>query len=521
VNSAAHPDAALRQALGLHQAGRSGEAIALLQQLLAADARLCPALNILAIIHYQRSEHEQSLHCSSRSLAVEPRQAQTLNNSGLALHELQRYDEALAAYDRAVALNPGYGGAHCNRGITLLALKQPQQALASHERAVALEPKLAYAHYNHGLALEALDRYDEALAAYDRALALEPRLARAWCNRGYLLHQRNRHAEALACYDRAIALDPQCHEAWFNKACVKLVLGEYAEGWSLFERRRQTLQYRVMRVFAEPLWLGETPLAGKTILLHPEEGLGDTLQFCRYVPAVAALGAEVILQAQPALLPLLSTLAGSPRLVRWGAEPPRFDLHCPLMSLPHALRQVVDGIPAPASYLAADPVKTATWRERLGARQGLRVGLAWSGSTTHVHDSQRSLPLAALRPLLRQGVEFHALHKEIRAADRSVLPQLEGLTTHEQALADFSDTAALVEQMDLVLTVDTSVAHLAGALGKPVWIMLPFAPDFRWLLDREDSPWYPRARLFRQGARGDWSGVLARVAAELEALARA
>jgi hypothetical protein len=273
----------------------------------------------------------------------------------------------------------------------------------------------------------------------------------------------------------------------------------------------------MLRPFAQPLWLGRAPLQGRRILLHAEAGLGDTIQFCRYAPLVTALGAQVDLEVPAPLLALLSTLRAPCTLVRRGDPLPEFDVHCPLMSLPLALGTTVDTIPADVPYLYADPAKVEDWRRHLGAARAPRVGLAWSGSAIYRNDRKRSLPLGALAELMSLPIEFHALQKDIREDDRAAAREFGRLRLHEGRLNDFSDTAALLELMDLVVSVDTSVAHLAGAMGKPVWVLLPFLPDHRWFLDRADSPWYPTATLLRQSRPGDWPGVIAELACRLAA----
>jgi hypothetical protein len=299
-----------------------------------------------------------------------------------------------------------------------------------------------------------------------------------------------------------------------------LLRGEFAAGWALYEWRwkSQVLKQDAARRPSEPLWLGDAPVAGKTILVHPEQGFGDFIQFCRYVPQLEAMGARVILEVHAALMPVVATLATTATLVTKGRDAlPPFDLHCPVLSLPHAFATTPETVPSTVPYLAADAEKIAAWESRLGEKIVPRIGLAWSGSPTHTNDHARSIPLALLEPLLALPIEFHSLQKEFRAADQAVLQGLAMLHTHAAQLADFSDTAALVATLDLVITVDTSVAHLAGAMGRPVWLLLPQIPDYRWMLERSDTPWYPTMRLFRQHKRGDWAGVIAEVAVALEA----
>jgi hypothetical protein len=295
-------------------------------------------------------------------------------------------------------------------------------------------------------------------------------------------------------------------------------MGEFAAGWKEYEWRWRRRESPGAGEFPAPWWLGKEDLRGRTILLHAEQGLGDTLQFCRYARLVEACGAKVVLQIEPALRALLGTLAGVSQIVVPGEPLPPFDFHCPLLSLPLALGTTLDNIPAEIPYLHADRKKVARWQGKLGRRTQPRIGLAWSGNPSQTKDRNRSLPLAALEALLELPVQFVCLQKEIRPGDAPALQRHPQLLHFENAIGDFSDTAALVECCDLVIAVNSSVAHLAGALGKPVWIPLAFVPDWRWLLGREDSPWYPGARLFRQSRPGQWDDVVRRMARELERL---
>jgi Tfp pilus assembly protein PilF len=467
------------------------------------------------------------------------------------LRQLQRLDEALTSFDRAIALNPGLAHAHYNRAVTLqdlgrceeavsgyraaigleprraellndlgtalLELSRYEEALASFDRALTLSPGLFGAMVNRGSALNRLGRFDEALEAYDRALGIAPAAAQLHANRGHLLHDAGHYQEALASYDRALELEPDQPLVQWNKGLINLLFGDFAEGWRLYESRWQSYARDARRNFPQPLWLGQEPLQGKTLLLHAEQGFGDTIQFCRFVAEVQRLGAEIVLEAPAQLLPVLATLPGRYRLVARGTQLPDFELHCPLLSLPLVLGTRLDTIPAGVPYLGVDRQKRQLWEQRLGPRFLPRIGLVWAGSSRHLHDGERSLPLPSLEPLLKLGFEFHCLQKEISAQDRELLADLPQLRRHDTELEDFSDTAALVSAMDLVLSVDTAVAHLAGALGKPVWILLAHAPDFRWMLERKDSPWYLSALLFRQSRRGDWAGVIGEVLRRLDA----
>jgi hypothetical protein len=324
-----------------------------------------------------------------------------------------------------------------------------------------------------------------------------------------------RYNDALADFNRAIALCPDYASALFSKGVIKLLQGEYEEGWALFEQRWDSATYKdkTKPTFNRPLWLGKEAIARKTILLYAEQGLGDTIQLCRYAPLVQALGASVVLAVDSSLGGLISTLKGSPQVIT--AYPvPEFDFHCPLFSLPLALGTRVDTIPTDTPYLFADQHKQKIWRDRLGPKSTSRIGVSWSGNPKHNDDRNRSVPTTLLAELFRTSHEFHCVQKDIRPADAQALAPSR-IRFHGEHLTDFTDTAALISEMDLIISVDTSVAHLAGALGKPVWIFLPFVPDHRWMLKREDSPWYPTARLFRQERIGDWKSVISKLIVKL------
>ena len=354
--------------------------------------------------------------------------------------------------------------------------------------------------------------HENGLYLMDKAIAVKPDYATAYYDRGVALLNLARYHEALASFDKAILLAPDDAESPWNKSLIKLLLGEYEEGWALYEWRNK--RQPNSRAFGKPLWLGKEQLAGKTILLHTEQGLGDAIQFCRYVSMVESLGAKVILEVATPLASLVVTLGGSVQVVKKGEVLPEFDCHCPLTSLPLALGTTIETIPARIPYLSVTEQKRKQWQQ--GRKNKKSIGLAWSGSATYHNDRNRSIALELMRPLFNGDYEFHVVQKDIRPGDQAILAGCRNITRHN--LTDFADTAALISEMDVVLSVDTSAAHLAGALGKPVWVLLPFVPDFRWLLVREDSPWYPSARLFRQQRIGDWPGVIARVNKELEAL---
>jgi len=442
-------------------------------------------------------------------------------NLAVARQKLGEHDAAIAAFSQALALRPYFFEAHHDLGLSLAARGDGTAAVATFDAALKLRPDSFEALYNKGKALGEIDRFEEEIACYQRAIQLRPDFSGGYVNLGVALRDLHRFDEAMRHFKKAVTLNANDALARCNRAQTNLLTGVFEHGWREYEWRWLDGS-PVHRLPGKP-WLGEGSLAGKTIVLHNEQGFGDTIQFVRYVPAVAALGARVILQVQPALVPLLQGFPGVAELVAEGDPLPAFDCHCPLMSLPLAFRTSLATIP-PAPYLRADPERSAAWRARLDASPTgggrPRIGVAWSGSTWHRNDRNRSLKLEQLGPLLAGDASFVCLQKDLREADRATLAALPQLLDVSGELASFADTAALIDNLDLVISVDTAVAHLAGALGKPVWLLLPYSPDWRWLLARADSPWYPGMRLFRQPAMRDWGGALAELGAALAALLR-
>ncbi len=501
----------------LQALGRYAEAAAHYRRALAIEPGYAEGHNNLANALRELGQLDEALVHYRKALALKPDHAGLYSNLGNLLQDLKRFDEALAAHEKALALKPDLPEAHNNRGNALRSLRRPAEALAAFNRSLELRPDYAEAHYNSGNALRDLGRPEEALARYDRALTLRPDYPEAHNNRGNALQGLRQYGEALAAYDRALELKPDYAEASWNKALLLLLRGEYGEGWRLFESRWRTEDSRpLVRAFQPPLWLGDADLRRKRILVHAEQGFGDTLQMLRYIPLLLDREAEVFLEVPGPLVGLASEIPGVSSVLAKGDPLPDFDCHCPFMSLPLAFGTKIDTIPADVPYLRTPAASLKKWGNRLGAKAGPRIGLMGSGSTWHRNDRSRSIPLDRFQPLLDRDAEFYSLQKEYRDPDREWLAAEPRIRDFSGELLDFSDTAGLVEQLDWVITVDTSVAHLAGALGKEVWILLPYSPDYRWLLDREDSPWYPTARLFRQAAPDDWDSVLDRLAFEIE-----
>jgi tetratricopeptide (TPR) repeat protein len=497
---------------------RPEDALASYDRALALKPQDAEALNNRGNALRNLKRPEEALASYDRALVLNPNYAEALYSRGDALLGLKRLEDALASYDRALALKPDYAEVLHNRGNALLGLKRPKDALASYDRALALKPDHAEALNNRGNALQELKRLEEALASYDRALALNPDCADALNNRGTVLLGLGRPQDALASYNRALALKPDHAMANLNESMCRLQMGDFEKGWSKFEWRWQYERSESKRNFTQPSWLGKEPLHGKTILLYAEQGFGDTIQFCRYARLVAARGANVVMEVQPLLKSLMAGLEGVGQTLAKGEQLPAFDYHCPLLSLPLAFATRLDTIPPETRYLSSDPTRVSKWQGKLGDKTLPRIGLVWSGSALNRNDHNRSILLADIVKLVSDQAQFVSLQKEVRTEDLPILDERKDIRHFGNELEDFADTAALIEHMDVVVTVDTSVAHLAGALGKRVWILLPFNPDWRWLRDRDDSPWYCTARLFRQPAYGDWDSVIQRVSRELQSL---
>ncbi len=453
-----------------------------------------------------------------RVIALSPGLADAHSNRGAALHALGRLEEALNSLDTAINIQPTHAAAHNNRGLVLTALKRQTQAIASFDKALVLDPGYAEAHNNRGIALRELQQYEDALASFERAIAVRPDFAGAHYNRGNVLGELQRFAEAQASFDKALAIQPEHAEAQWNKALALLMEGRLEEGWPLYESRwRQHGVAQARRPFTQPLWMGQESLAGKTILLHAEQGLGDTLQFCRYAEPVHALGARVVLEVQKPLVGLVRTLRGVDAVIERGQPLPAFDFHCPLLSLPLAFQTRLDTIPSGSQpYLVANAEKRLAWSQRLGAKAKPRIGVVWSSASTFVDDAGRSMRLDEfVRCLPFSEVEVVCLQKVIKPEDQAFFDTYAGISFFGDELGDFSDTAALASCMDLVISTCTSVPHMAGALGIPTWILLKYVPDWRWLLGREESPWYSSVKLYRQVEDRLWESVLERVRLDL------
>jgi len=503
----------LRRAQSAHESGDLAKAERLYNALLRQHRGNFDALHGLGQIHYRRGRLDTALVLFQTALRSDGSRAEGFASLGLVFHCLARFNEALVSYDEGLSLDPGNAELLNRRGVALLELRRPFEALEAFARVLAGDTNHLDALGNYGNALIKLNRPEEALAAYDRALTLAPENAALLTNRAVALRRLDRPREALMSASRALVIKPGFAQARFVEAVARLTLGDFGAGWRGYEARWEVgLLASQRRNFAAPLWLGEesseVSLAGKTILLHAEQGSGDTIQFVRYAPLVGRCGPKkVILEVQRELVPLLSGI-GVESVIARGAPLPDFDLHCPLLSLPLAFATNQATIPAEIPYLAPPDERIALWRDRLPKGRPL-IGLTWSGDRFHDNDLNRSIDLATLAPMLDvSDIAFVSLQHDVRECDLQSLPKLPNLLCIETKFADFADTAAAISLMEAVISVDTAVAHLAGAMGKPLMLLLPFAADFRWLRERHDSPWYPTARLYRQPKFGDWQSVI-------------
>ncbi len=523
-NSKAGQPPDIQQSLALaiahHQAGRLAEAEGLYRQIMAAAPDQPFAAYLLGVMAHEAGDDENAAELLSRALAIKPDLVEAHNALALTLRALGRPDDARACCQKALALRPDYVGALNTLGLALYDLGQLAEAAENFNKALAINPDFADAHSNLGLVLQDLGKPDEAVAHHVKALAIKPDYAEAHNNHGNALRELKHLDAAIEAFERAIALQPDHAEAYWNKALALLLGGDFANGLDLYEWRWKRTEFSAKaRLFAQPLWLGKESLAGKTILLHSEQGLGDTIQFCRYAELVSGLGARVILEVDRPLIGLLKHLGGVSEVVAKDSTLPPFDYHCPLLSLPLAFKTNLETIPNSVPYLHAEAQRAQRWAGEIGER-GFKIGICWQGGTSKI-DIGRSFPVTAFREISKlPDVRLISLHKGDGLAQLENLPSdmaVESLGADFDAGPDaFLDTAAVMTLCDLIITSDTAVAHLAGALGLPTWVALRQIPDWRWFLNRDDSPWYPSTKLYRQPSAGDWQPVFAKMAADIQ-----
>jgi tetratricopeptide (TPR) repeat protein len=544
-----NPSLSLNEAVALHQQGRLREAEKIYTRVLKTAPDHFDALNLLGTVKAQLghigeahrlfsaavkinplapqawSNLGQSLHalkrvpealeCLDKASALAPDDVNIVNQRANALLGLDRAEEALAEFQRVLARVPQHVEARINSGLAQAALGFPELALAEFDQALTLVPGHPMAHFNRGVALIKLGRYVDAVTANDSALASAPDHIGVWLNRGKALAQLNYFDEAIASYSEVTEISKDHADAHFNEALALLTLGKYRRGFEKYEWRWRRTGMAAARSRGRPLWLGEYPLMRKIILLHAEQGLGDTIQFARYVPLVAETGAKIVLEVQAELQTLMARLGGGATVIARGETSPPFDILCPLGSLPLAFKTEPATVPAKIPYLSADDAHLAKWSARLGELERPRIAITWAGNASHDNDRNRSIAFSRFAQLLSMPASFVSIQRDVRSEDLAPLAAQNRVTQVGAELEDFSDTAAVLALCDLVITVDTAAAHLAGAMGRPVWVLVPFAPDWRWTLNGETTPWYPTARLFRQTSPGDWDNVIERAGAEL------
>jgi len=490
---------------------RFDDALASFDKAIALRPDYAEAYNSRGIVLANLQRFDDALAGFDKAIALKQDYAEAYNNRGVILQDLKHLEDALASFDQAIALKPDNAWAYNNRGVALQDLKRFDAALASFDQAIALKPDYAEAYYNRGIVLQGLKSFLDALASFDKAIELRPDYTEAHNNRGVLLQDAMRFDEALASFDKAIALTPNYAEAYNNQSYCFLQMGRFEQGWRLHEWRKKLAEPVGNRSFPQPLWLGREDISSKTLFVHWEQGLGDTIQFCRYGKLLTARGVTVVMSVQEPLYRLLRQMSPDIQIINHDEVPSAFDYHCPLMSLPLALGTTLETIPSEQRYIFADEQLRKAWDVRLPPKTKPRIGVVWSGSTKHKNDHNRSIDLLTLAPVFSADAHWISLQNELRRGDFALLQELHPLVSYGVELKDFSDTAAVIDLLDLVITVDTSIAHLAGAMGKKVWILLPYNSDWRWLTERNDSPWYPSARLFRQADVGSWGNVIARV----------
>lgn len=501
----------LHDAFSRHQAGALQEARALYLDLMREEPSNFDANHLLGLLEGQENHLSSSVSFLSRALVLLPNHVQSHWHMGEAFIQMECYAAAIACFRRARSVDPKFKEAWIREANILEVAGLTDEAFFVYTEVLALDPLNAKVHFSMGNTLKAVDRFKAAIYHYKRSLIVSPGQFDVYINLGNSLKERNQLPQACAALGYAARIQPKNPLPPFNQSLILLLQGKYAEGWQRFEARWDVVLKAEKRSLRKPRWSGRESLVGRTIFVYPEQGLGDTIQFCRYLPLLSAMGARVIFEAPHELRGVLKSLSGAITLIQPGFPAPEYDFQSPLLSLPAAMGTTLATVPSKTPYLVAPPETMGFWRARLRATGRPKIGLVWSGGTVFRNDRNRSLSLAQFGPILDLPFEFHALQKVLREQDQEALKALPQVTFHGEHLHDFSDTAALIKEMDLVCSVDTSVAHLAGALGKPVWILLPFAPDFRWLLEHRDSPWYPSARLFRQTERMEWASVLTEV----------
>jgi Flp pilus assembly protein TadD len=513
-----HVEALIALGVILAEQGQVDEAVKHFRQAIHYRPDHPKAHHNLGIALAQQGKPEEAVVSLREALRLKPDYAEAFGNLANILKIMGKDEESAENYRKALDLKPDYADAYLNLGLALSQGREVEEAVVLLQQAVRLRPKSHLAHNDLGLALAELGRFAEAEESYQQALRLDPLYGEAHNNLGNLYKAQGRMGEAVASYGMALRMKPDAPSTHWNRSLAWLLMGDFARGWPEYEWRWKRPQ-TPPRLFRQPLWDGSS-FEGRTLFIYLEQGLGDIFQFVRFIEPAKARGGRVILECPQVMQPLFATCRGIDELLLEGGQSIDFDLQAPLMTLPLLLGTTLETIPAVVPYLTADRERVRAWAQELAGIDKLKVGIVWQGNPKHVGDRHRSIPLKTFGTLARvDGVQLVSLQKgtgtEQLAAIAKSFPVID---LRSESWQDFMETAAIIANLDLVITVDTAVAHLAGALGKPVWVAVPYSPDWRWLLDREDSPWYPSMRLFRQPTHGDWRTVFDRMAQELQRL---
>jgi tetratricopeptide (TPR) repeat protein len=507
-------DSAIKSAFAHYKAGRLDESGNLCKKILKRQPQNFNILNLLGVLYLQQKDYDSAIHYLQKAVSINPSVAEIQNNLGLALINKGQLDEAIPCFKKAVQLNAFHSDAYTNLGLAFFQKGLVEESEKYYRKALQCDPYHVNANLNLGNVVFQKGLVDESIEYYYKAFQHDPNHTDVCNNLATALLMTGQYQESLRFFRKATNLKPDSPLAHFHLSFVLLLLGDFKNGWKEYFWRWGMEEYRIPN-WPQPIWDG-ADFSGKALFIHVEQGFGDMIQVVRYIPLVAQRGGKIILQCQKELLPLIKNVEGVERFITCGDPLPSFDIHCPLLCLPMIFDTNLDTIPANIPYIRADDLLVKKWKEKIGDTSSVKVGVIWRGNPVHKRDRERSIPFEQLAPLAEVGgVSFYSLQK--REIFEQLRPPSCGLTLIDfmDEVRDFSDTAALIENLDLVISVDTSVAHLAGAMGKPVWALIQFSPDWRWLLEREDSPWYPTMRLFRQKTRGDWSKVIERIGQEL------
>ncbi len=504
----------------LRETGEWSEAISCFQMAINLIPDYANAYHNLGNVLNDQGKIEGSIRCYQKAVQINPLNATHFKCLGNALRKAGKLEESLAILSEAFDRFPEDPEIYYSLGATLKAKGRFDEAEACYQKAIRMNPQLPEAYYNLGNVLKEKGQIEETKSQFQKALKLNPNFAEAYNNLGMIYKEAGELSQALCMFQKAWEARPGFAEAKWNMGLTSLLTGNFLDGWEGYEWRWKKPDYKkYYRSFSKPIWNGED-IAGRTILIHAEQGYGDTIQFVRYVPLVAVRTTRIYMECPRNLKRLLSHMEGVRQVIARGDPLPKFDVHCPLMTLPKVFGTTLESIPSENPYLKVEPDLKRIWKERINSKNSnFKVGLIWSGNPEHLNDRNRSIGLNILFPLFQiQNIKMFSLQKGLDSAEAKRNTRNLDLIDFTEHIRDFSDTAALIENLDLVISVDTAVAHLAGALGKKVWTLLPFSPDWRWLLGREDNPWYPTMRLYRQQKPGNWVEVIERVVTDLQAL---